>query len=71
MTDEIFQIFPALQEKIHQEANTLSGGQRQMLALGMGLARKRDILLLDEPTLGLSPLMTQRIPIPLRRSATD
>jgi len=61
MTDEIFQIFPALQEKINQEASTLSGGQRQMLALGMGLARKCDILLLDEPTLGLSPLMTQRI----------
>jgi len=61
MADEIFKIFPALQEKIHQEANTLSGGQRQMLALGMGLVRKCDILLLDEPTLGLSPLMTQRI----------
>lgn len=61
ITDEIFKLFPPLQEKMYQEASTLSGGQRQMLALGMGLVRKSELLMLDEPTLGLSPLMTQRI----------
>ncbi len=57
INDEIFELFPVLFERRNQEACTLSGGQRQMLALGMGLVRKSDLVMLDEPTLGLAPIM--------------
>ena len=59
--DEIFNLFPVLCGKINQEACTLSGGERQMLALGMGVIRNNKLLLLDEPTLGLAPMMVNRI----------
>lgn len=59
--DPVFDIFKPLREKINQEAITLSGGKRQMLALALGLIRKRKLLILDEPTLGLAPLVVKNI----------
>lgn len=59
--DNIFKLFPVLYERKNQLACTLSGGQRQMLALGISLARKTELLLLDEPALGLAPIMVTRI----------
>lgn len=58
---EIFDIFKPLRPKINQEAVTLSGGERQMLALALGLVRKRKLLILDEPSLGLAPLLVKNI----------
>lgn len=57
LKDEIFDLFPVLYERRNQEACTLSGGERQMLALGIGLVRKSELIMLDEPTLGLAPIM--------------
>lgn len=57
----VFTYFPILAERRGQEAGTLSGGQQQMLAIGRGLMLRPKIMLLDEPSLGLSPLLTQEI----------
>ena len=54
---EIFSLFPRLKERLSQDANTMSGGEQQMLAIGMALILKPALLLLDEPLLGLSPMM--------------
>lgn len=59
--EEIFQHFPILKERRKQLAGTMSGGQQQMLAMGRALMSGPKVLLLDEPSLGLSPLMTQQI----------
>ena len=59
--DEIYSMFPRLQERRKQAAGTLSGGEQQMLAIGRALMAKPDILLLDEPSMGLAPLMVQEI----------
>ncbi len=57
----VFSYFPVLKERLNQEAGTLSGGQQQMLAIGRGLMANPRIMLLDEPSLGLSPLLVQEI----------
>ncbi|MEL6232906.1 MAG: ABC transporter ATP-binding protein [Pseudomonadota bacterium] len=57
----VFDYFPILRERRAQPAGTLSGGQQQMLAIGRGLMTRPRLMLLDEPSLGLSPLLTQEI----------
>lgn len=58
---EIFQLFPRLAERLQQRAGTLSGGEQQMLALGRALMSRPRMLLLDEPSLGLAPLLVQEV----------
>ena len=57
----VYEYFPILKERVKQPAGTLSGGQQQMLAIGRGLMARPKVMLLDEPSLGLSPLLTQEI----------
>ena len=57
----IFKRFPRLEERMHQTAGTLSGGEQQMLAMGRALMSRPDILLLDEPSMGLAPILVDEI----------
>lgn len=59
--DEVYELFPRLKERRMQNAGTLSGGERQMLAVGRALMGKPKVLMLDEPSLGLAPLVVREV----------
>jgi branched-chain amino acid transport system ATP-binding protein len=57
----VFDLFPRLKERVKQEAGTMSGGEQQMLAIGRSLMSRPKLLLLDEPSMGLAPVLVERI----------
>ncbi len=59
--ERVYALFPILKKRVKQYAGTLSGGERQMLALGRGLMSSPKLLLVDEPSLGLAPLLVQQV----------
>jgi len=65
--EDIYRLFPVLKERKNQMAGTLSGGEQQMLAIGRGLLSKPRLFLLDEPSLGLSPILVREILLTLKR----
>jgi branched-chain amino acid transport system ATP-binding protein len=68
---KVFSIFPRLAERESQRAGTLSGGEQQMLAIGRGLMAEPKLLILDEPSLGLSPLLVEELFALIKRINAD
>jgi branched-chain amino acid transport system ATP-binding protein len=64
--DEVYELFPPLSDRRRQHASTLSGGERQMLTIGRALVARPKVLLLDEPSLGLAPIVTAHLMTVLR-----
>jgi branched-chain amino acid transport system ATP-binding protein len=58
---EVYRLFPRLEERRNQKAGTLSGGEQQMLAIGRGLMAKPRLLCMDEPSLGLAPILVEQL----------
>jgi branched-chain amino acid transport system ATP-binding protein len=69
--ERVFAIFPRLSERHNQRAGTLSGGEQQMLAIGRGLMAEPKLIILDEPSLGLSPLLVQELFALIKRINAD
>jgi branched-chain amino acid transport system ATP-binding protein len=59
--DRVYELFPRLKERQHQKAGTMSGGEQQMLAIGRALMARPKLLMLDEPSMGIAPILVQRI----------
>jgi branched-chain amino acid transport system ATP-binding protein len=59
--ERVFELFPRLQERERQKAGTMSGGEQQMLAIGRALMARPKLLMLDEPSMGIAPILVQRI----------
>lgn len=59
--DRVYELFPRMKERRSQAGGTLSGGEQQMLAIGRGLMGNPDLMLLDEPSMGLSPILVEQI----------
>ncbi|HEY1508024.1 MAG TPA: ATP-binding cassette domain-containing protein, partial [Solirubrobacteraceae bacterium] len=59
--DRVFTLFPRLQEREKQKAGTMSGGEQQMLAIGRALMARPKLLMLDEPSMGIAPILVARI----------
>ncbi|MGZ7036157.1 MAG: ABC transporter ATP-binding protein, partial [Ilumatobacteraceae bacterium] len=59
--DRVFELFPRLKERLVQKAGTLSGGEQQMLAMGRALMAQPRLLLLDEPSMGLAPVLVEQV----------
>lgn len=69
--DNVFQLFPNLKERVNQQGGTLSGGEQQMLAIGRALITGGDMLLLDEPSMGLAPMLVKDILSTVKKIAEE